>query len=93
MFAVSLVVAGLVSFFASKSPDGLERVAENLGFLEQAKEDIIAVFSNYTIPGLTGVLSNSFAGIIGVCATFAMVFIVGKCLTRVKWHSKNSLKF
>lgn len=30
--AVVLVIAGVVSFFASSSPDGLEHVAETIGF-------------------------------------------------------------
>ena len=32
-FIVSLFLAGVVSFYASSSPDGLEKVAEDIGFI------------------------------------------------------------
>ncbi len=35
---VALLLAGVVSFYASGSPDGLERVAEDKGFLDRAEE-------------------------------------------------------
>ena len=31
-FAAALVLAAVVSFYASSSPDGLEKVAEEIGF-------------------------------------------------------------
>ena len=37
-FIVSLFLAGVVSFYASSSPDGLEKVAEDIGFIETAKD-------------------------------------------------------
>ena len=35
---VSLFLAGVISFYASSSPDGLEKVAEDIGFIQTAKE-------------------------------------------------------
>ncbi len=35
---VSLFIAGFVSFYASSSPDGLEKVAEDQGFIETAQD-------------------------------------------------------
>ncbi len=32
--AVSLLLAGVVSYYASSSPDGLEKVAEDIGFID-----------------------------------------------------------
>lgn len=36
--AVALVLAGVLSFFASSEPDGLNRVAEDKGFADTAKQ-------------------------------------------------------
>jgi cobalt/nickel transport protein len=33
---ISIFVAGFLSFYASSSPDGLEKVAEDKGFLDTA---------------------------------------------------------
>ena len=37
-FIVSLFLAGVVSFYASSSPDGLEKVAQDIGFIDTAKD-------------------------------------------------------
>ena len=37
---ISLAIAGVLSYYASSSPDGLEKVAEDEGFLDTAKESI-----------------------------------------------------
>ena len=37
-FIVSLFLAGVVSFYASSSPDGLEKVAQDVGFIDTAKD-------------------------------------------------------
>ncbi|WP_344217837.1 energy-coupling factor ABC transporter permease [Nonomuraea bangladeshensis] len=62
---VTLVLAGLVSFFASPDPDGLEAVAENQGFGEQAGEH---AFSGWALAdyGEVGDIPVGIAGIIGV---------------------------
>lgn len=67
--AVSLIVAGFVSFYADPNPDGLEKVAEDTGFIDTAQDS-----ANAEIPladyGVAGVederLSVGLAGIIGV---------------------------
>lgn len=76
MLALALVIAGGLSYFASTHPDGLERVAEDHGFMDRAREPSHTVMPGYTIPGLHGFLSNGLAGIIGVVATFAVVTAV-----------------
>ena len=84
ILAVSLFTAGVVSYLASSNPDGLERVAEDLGFAAQAKEPLISVLPEYAFPGLKGWMSSGLAGIIGVCATFGIVVLAGKIITRKK---------
>ena len=63
-FIVCILLAGGVSFYASSSPDGLEKVAEDVGFIETAKDQGFE----------SARLSVGLAGLIGVAATalFAM---------------------
>ncbi|MBT2234337.1 energy-coupling factor ABC transporter permease [Nonomuraea sp. NEAU-A123] len=62
---LTLLLAGIVSFFASSSPDGLEAVAENKGFLGQATGH---VFGRWALAdyGEVGGIPVGIAGIIGV---------------------------
>ncbi|MFI7127793.1 energy-coupling factor ABC transporter permease [Nonomuraea sp. NPDC050153] len=61
---LTLVLAGVVSFFASSSPDGLEAVAENKGFLGQASDHLVTWgLADY---GEVGGIPVGVAGIIGV---------------------------
>ena len=62
---LTLLLAGIVSFFASSSPDGLEAVAENKGFLDQATHH---VFGSWALAdyGEVGGIPVGIAGIIGV---------------------------
>ncbi|MFC4117451.1 energy-coupling factor ABC transporter permease [Nonomuraea zeae] len=62
---VTVVLAGIVSFFASSSPDGLEAVAENKGFIDQATDHLFGgwALADY---GDVGGIPVGVAGIIGV---------------------------
>ena len=74
-FIVSLFLAGVVSFYASSSPDGLEKVAEDIGFIETAKENTNndVILSDYGVKGIDNPrLSTGAAGVIGVIATGAI---------------------
>jgi uncharacterized membrane protein YedE/YeeE len=70
--ALSLLIAGVLSWYASASPDGLQRVAEDQGFA-QTSEDHAAADSPLADYGAKGVgdarLSGGLAGVIGVAAT------------------------
>jgi cobalt/nickel transport protein len=69
---VSLVLAGIVSFYASSHPDGLEKVAETIGFIETAKDHSIAgsPLADYGVKGVDSErLSVGLAGVIGVLST------------------------
>jgi len=74
-FIASLFLAGVVSFYASSHPDGLEKVAEDIGFIETAKENTNSdvVLSDYGFKGIDNPrLSTGAAGVIGVIATGAI---------------------
>ena len=71
-FVASLFLAGVVSFYASSHPDGLEKVAQDIGFIETAKEHTNAdgALADYGVKGIDNArLSTGLAGVIGVVAT------------------------
>ena len=71
-FIASLFLAGVVSFYASSHPDGLEKVAEDIGFLDDAKEhsNSDGLLADYGFKGIENDrLSTGAAGVIGVLAT------------------------
>jgi cobalt/nickel transport system permease protein len=66
--------AAFLSPLASGDPDGLERVAEDQGFLGRAQDPAYNVLPDYSIPGLDGPVSTILAGIIGLLIVFALVY-------------------
>jgi len=72
---VALVLAGVGGFYASGHPDGLERVATDQGFVDNA-EDGAAADSPLADYGTAGVdnerVSVGVAGVIGVGVTFVL---------------------
>jgi len=80
---VALLIACVVSLWASGHPDGLEYVAESEGFIGKATDSAAAAgpFADYSIAGLPTGLSAALVGIVGCAATFALAWGVGR-LTR-----------
>jgi cobalt/nickel transport system permease protein len=77
-----LLVAGVLSLFASAWPDGLEKVAETLGFINLAEQVRIIVptpLADYGIKGL-GNIGTSIAGLVGATACFATAFGIAKVI-------------
>lgn len=82
---VSLVVGGILSLLASSSPDGLEKVAEEQGFLEQGRQLFVAIIPDYMMPGVRSEpFATSLAGIIGTLSVFLILFFAGKVLYRTE---------
>jgi cobalt/nickel transport system permease protein len=79
---LTLVVI-LLSPLASASPDGLERVAEDLGFLNQGQAAPFEIIPDYTIPlfGSTP-LSTILAGALGVVVVLGVAFLLGRSLRK-----------
>jgi cobalt/nickel transport system permease protein len=68
--AVGLVIALAVTLFAplaSEHPDGLERVAEDLGFIDLALDAPYQIIPDYVLPGIPegSPLATILAGIVG----------------------------
>ena len=77
---ISLAVV-LLSPLASADPDGLERVASNLGFLDQGAEAPFQVIPDYTLPFLgETALSTIFAGTIGIIIVGVIIVLLGQGL-------------
>ena len=67
--AIAIFMACVLSLFASPEPDGLERVAEDQGFLGKAEgqEVIHAPMPDYVMPGIENEqLAAVLAGLVGV---------------------------
>ena len=82
---VSLAIAGVLSYYASSQPDGLEKVAEDKGFLDTAKDSVNAgtPLADYGITGLENErLSVGLSGIIGVIVTLIVAFATFKTLAK-----------
>ena len=74
---VSLIIAGFVSFYADPNPDGLERVAEDTGFIASATDSANAGLptADYGIAGVEDErLSVGLAGVIGVVVMAVVAF-------------------
>jgi cobalt/nickel transport protein len=75
--AISIIIASMLSFYASANPDGLEFVAEQVGFLNTAKDSAVAgsPLADYALTGLENErFSVGIAGIVGVILTAIISF-------------------
>jgi len=72
---VAIGLAMLVSGFASSSPDGLNKVAEDHGFATNARQHLFenGPLAGYAVKGVNGDrLSTGISGLIGVLVTFGI---------------------
>lgn len=86
LILAGLLIAGVVAvssaWLASGSPDGLERVAEDKGFIETAEDPGYEILPDYTIPGIDGEVSTALAGIVGVAIMLGIGLGAGYLLRR-----------
>jgi hypothetical protein len=83
--ALSLVIAGVFSFYASSQPDGLEKVAETKGFLDTAEDSINSgsPLADYSVSGVDSErVSVGVSGVIGVLATLVIAGIIFRLLAK-----------
>ncbi|GAA1476309.1 hypothetical protein GCM10009623_07550 [Nocardioides aestuarii] len=72
---VALVLGGVVSFYASSHPDGLEYVAEEVGFIDSAGDHAAAdgPMADYAVKGVDDQrLAGGLAGVIGIGVTLLL---------------------
>jgi cobalt/nickel transport protein len=86
---IALVIAVLLSPFASSNPDGLDRVAQDLKFDHKEAEDkpahklpFYAIFDEYAARGVPKATATPLAGLVGTLATFGLAWGMGKLVIR-----------
>lgn len=82
IFVVALILAGIVSFYAASTPDGLTKVSEDEGFADTEEEHGTAdgPFAGYGSSFIDDErLSGGVAGVVGV----VVVLLAGTGLTLV----------
>jgi hypothetical protein len=84
--AVAIGLATGLSPYASASPDGLEKVAENKAFLEQGRLHSIQEDSpvpDYAFPGIDNArVATGLAGFVGTLGVFAVGFGIASVARR-----------
>jgi cobalt/nickel transport protein len=95
---VALAIALFLSPFASKDPDGLDRVSQDLRFEEKALEEPPAkqlpfaqIFDEYALKGIQNEkAATALAGLVGTLVTFGLAWGVGKLTVRQSRESGES---
>ncbi len=85
ILVVALCIAGVLSHFASSSPDGLERVAEDQGFADHAQPQPgqLEVMPDYELPGAEhSVVGRTAVALGGTLVVFAVSLSIGWALRR-----------
>lgn len=79
---LALIVA-LLSPLASPHPDGLERVAEDAGFIERAREAPYKIIPDYAFPGIANEsVATILAGVVGTLIVFGLTYALAWVLRR-----------
>jgi cobalt/nickel transport system permease protein len=73
---------------ASANPDGLERVAEQRGFLDRAHAPTYSLIPDYVLPGVSNeVVATILAGVLGVLIVAGVV--VALSVVRRRRHAED----
>jgi cobalt/nickel transport system permease protein len=84
----AIVVVSILLPIASEHPDGLERVAENLGFMNLAEEVYkTAPMPNYSLFGIEGYIGSLISGISGIILVLGLGLGTGYLIKR---RNKNA---
>ncbi|MBL6982503.1 MAG: energy-coupling factor ABC transporter permease [Anaerolineales bacterium] len=77
------LLAVLISPLASGNPDGLERVADDLGFLETGSSKPFEILPDYTFPVLGDTaISTIIAGVVGTFILVGLLILIGRNLRK-----------
>jgi ABC-type Fe3+ transport system permease subunit len=81
--AIAALVVIVLAPLASSDPDGLERVAEDVGFIDQAENMFSGVLGDYAIPGIDDpAVSTVLSGLLGLAIVLLVMFVIGRVLAR-----------
>ncbi len=83
VFLLVALALAVISPIASAWPDGLERVADDLGFIEKAQDAPYELLPDYTFPGIGNeALSTIVAGVVGTLIVFMVMWGVAAMVRR-----------
>ena len=74
----TFVVITLATLFASTDPDGLDYVAQSLGFSHVEVGAPFNLFAGYAIPGLEGTASTVVAALIGAALIIGIILLLSR---------------
>lgn len=75
-------IALVASTIASSSPDGLERVAADLGFSGHEATNYHAPLPDYEVPAAPPAVSGALAGLLGTATVGGLAWAAGRLVTR-----------
>jgi cobalt/nickel transport protein len=84
---IALAIAMFLSPLASTFPDGLEKVAHDIGFVNKSEQGHFfkALLPDYIFPGIKNEqLATSLSGLLGTLTIFAIGFSVALLLKKRK---------
>jgi cobalt/nickel transport system permease protein len=84
LLLAAIIMAALVSPFASGLPDGLESAASQLALVDVPNHANWVLMPDYEAPGIAGPLSTSLAGLIGVVVAFGLTLTLARVSTRLR---------
>jgi hypothetical protein len=94
LLVVGIGIALLITLFsplASSEPDGLEKVAENEGFIAEAEDAPYEVIADYVLPWVDNEdLGTILGGIIGVLVVAAIALTAAFVLWRVRGVQRST---
>jgi cobalt/nickel transport system permease protein len=79
---VAAFCALFLSPLASSLPDGLNRVARDVGFAGKESGAVGGLIPHYAIPGLSGNLATGLAGLLGVVITISIGYSIAMIVKR-----------
>jgi cobalt/nickel transport system permease protein len=75
----------LLSPLASGSPDGLERVAEDKGFINTAQDPSFQIIADYLFPGVENeALATILAGVVGTVIVFGIGYVLAQLIVSLR---------
>lgn len=78
---IFVLFLAVLSPLASSLPDGLERIAEDKGFKETAREAFFEAIPDYMVPGIKSeAVATILAGLIGTLLVFAIGYSLARLL-------------
>ncbi len=93
VFLLLAVVVALFSPLASPHPDGLERVAEDKGFLDKAREAYFHIIPDYVFPGIADTNTATIvAGVFGTVLMFVLGYGIAWLLRRQAKKAKQDVQ-